>query len=130
MSTSKHDVEEEDTAPSPHAEGGVEDGRLVEPLSAPACASASASFALPTHCPLPACTPVQHPRSLLTFFRWQVAPRHPFASLPLVVVALHGAVWTRDAKGELSIRTREGGVKPRKSTFSNWEGSSERRLTT
>ena len=48
MSTSKHDVEEEDTAPSPHAEGGVEDGRLVEPLSAPACASASASFALPT----------------------------------------------------------------------------------
>ena len=35
MSTSKHDVEEEDTAPSPHAEGGVEDGRLVEPLCAP-----------------------------------------------------------------------------------------------
>ena len=31
MSTSKHDVEEEDTAPSPHAEGGVGDGRHVEP---------------------------------------------------------------------------------------------------
>ena len=48
MSTSKHDVEEEDTAPSPHAEGGVEDGRLVEPLCARTRASASASFALPT----------------------------------------------------------------------------------
>ena len=48
MSTSKHDVEEEDTAPSPHAEGGVEDGRLVEPLCARTHASASASFALPT----------------------------------------------------------------------------------
>ena len=49
-------------------------------------------------CPLPACTPVQHPRSLLTFFRWQVAPRHPLASLPLVAVELP-AVWTRDAEG-------------------------------
>ena len=39
-------------------------------------------------CPLPACTPVQHPRLLLTFFRWQVARRHPLASLPLVVAAL------------------------------------------
>ena len=39
-------------------------------------------------CPLPACTPVQHPRLLLTFFRWQVALRHQLASLPLVVVAL------------------------------------------
>ena len=42
-------------------------------------------------CPLPACTPVQHPRLLLTFFRWQVARRHPLASLPLVVVALRPA---------------------------------------
>ena len=33
MSTSKHDVEEVDTAPSPHAEGGVGDGRQVEPLA-------------------------------------------------------------------------------------------------
>ena len=32
MSTSKHDVEEVDTALSPHAESGVEDGRQVEPL--------------------------------------------------------------------------------------------------
>ena len=68
MSTSKHDVEEEDTAPSPHAEGGVEDGRLVEPLCARTYASASASVALP----LPACTHVQHPRSLRAFFRLQV----------------------------------------------------------
>ena len=68
MSTSKHDVEEEDTAPSPHAEGGVEDGRLVEPLCARTCAAASASVALP----LPACTHVQPPRSLRAFFRLQV----------------------------------------------------------
>ena len=31
-SISKHDVEEVDTAPSPHAEGGVGDGRQEEPL--------------------------------------------------------------------------------------------------
>ena len=58
--------------------------RQVEPLCARTCAAASASVALP----LPACTHVQHPRSLLTFFRWQVALRHPLASLPLVALAL------------------------------------------
>ena len=82
MSTSKH--EEEDTAPSPNAEGGVEDGRLVEPLCARACASASASVALPTAGLHPRAA-FPHPAHLL-----QVAggTRHPLASLPLVAVEL------------------------------------------
>ena len=93
MSTSKHDVEEVDTALSPHAESGVEDGRQVEPLCARACATASASVALPTA--------GLHPRAASPHSAHlvQVAGgnRHRLASLPLVVV---GAVWTRDAEGE------------------------------
>ena len=84
MSTSKHDVEEEDTAPSPHAEGGVEDGRLVEPLCARTCAAASASVALPTAGLHPRAASPQSAR----LFQAAGGIRHPLAPLPLVAVAL------------------------------------------
>jgi len=69
--------------------------RLVEPLCAPVCASASASVALPTA--------GLHPRaaSPQSTHLFQVAggTRHPLASPPLVAVELL-AEWTRDAEGE------------------------------